>query len=237
MNKDNIFSHNKFKGQLFAATITMTVIVLMSISDTLVAGYMIGEKAIVGLNLVTPLISIFAFISMMIGTGTAYRFSYEMGAFHKEHANKYVGQGIILALLASFIMFALILCGEKFYYDFVKTSDDIMQYTKSYYSWFPLIAASYPMFILLQDIVYADGGIKPCNIANIVQVSGNIGISIICCYFFGIAGISFGTFIGNVLAIIILSTHFFKKNSTLRFIPHFSAKNILTVFKLSYVHS
>ena len=100
-----------------------------------------------------------------------------------------------------------------------------------------MIAASYPLFILLQDLDYADGGIKTCTVANIVQMLGNIGISIVCCYFFGIAGISFGTFIGNLLAIVILSAYFFRKKSTLQVILHFSIKDTIEVLKLSFVHS
>ena len=237
MAKTKVFCQEKFKSQLLAASITMAVVFLMSLSDTLIAGNMLGEEAIVGLNVVTPLLTIISFVSMMIGTGTAYRFSYEMGSFHEEQANRFAGQGGILAIIASLVMCLAVFFGQNFYFDFMGTSEEVMQYTKAYYSWYPLIAATYPPFILIQDLIYANGDTKTCTTANMVQVFGNIAVSIICCHFWGVAGISLGTLTGNILSIAILSTHFLKKKSSLKFIPHFSKEDILTVFKFSYVHA
>ena len=121
---------------------------------------------------------------MMIGTGTAYRFSYEMGSFHEEQANRFAGQGGILAMIASLVMCLAVFFGQNFYFDFMGTSEEVMQYTKAYYSWYPLIAATYPPFILIQDLIYANGDTKTCTTANMVQVFGNIAVSIICCHFF-----------------------------------------------------
>ncbi len=231
------FCHEKFKKQLFAASITMTVVFLMSLSDTLIAGNMIGEAAITGLNVVSPLLTIISFVSMMIGTGTAYRFSYEMGGFRQKRANRFAGQGLILAVAASLLMFVAVFFGKDLYFAFVETSESAMQHTRAYYTWYPFIAATYPPFILFQDLIYANGDTKTCTAANVVQVIGNIVVSIICCYFVGVSGISLGTLIGNLLSIAILSTHFFKKKSSLRFTLHLAMEDILTVFKFSYVHA
>ena len=179
MSKSKTFCQEKFKSQLLAASVTMAVVFLMSLSDMLIAGNMVGESAIVGINLVTPLLTLIAFVSMMIGTGTAYRFSYEMGSFHQEKAARFIGQGFLLALGASVVMFVAVFFGQEAYCRFAQASEDVMAYLRGYYTWFPNVAATYPLFILIQDLVYADGGTKICTYANMAQVFGNIGISIV----------------------------------------------------------
>lgn len=237
MRSNKIFCHDRFKKQLLTASISMTVLYIMSLADTLVAGNMLGENAIVGLNLVSPLLTIIGFISMMVGTGTAYRFSYEMGSFHRERAQEYIGQGFILAAFFSVVLFCLTFFFRENYFDFVRTTDAVMFYTKDYYSWYPYIAASYPILVLMQDLVYADGGMKTCTIANIVQITGNLGISVLLCRVSGISGISLGTLIGNLLAIAILTTHFLKKESALKIRLHLALRDVCHVFKLSFVHA
>ena len=50
---------------------------------------------------------------------------------------------------------------------------------------------------------------------------------------FGIFGIMLGTVIGNVSALLILSTHYFKKSNTLKFVAYFSFRNIWYCLKYS----
>ena len=79
-----------------------------NIVDFILAARLFGDNAMAAVNLVTPIFFIVNFLSSMIGTGTTYLYSFEIGAFRHENANKLVGQGAILSVMLS-ILLALIL--------------------------------------------------------------------------------------------------------------------------------
>ena len=235
--KQRIFCHEKFKSLMFSATMTITVVFLMTLSDTVVTGRILGEQALIGVNLVSPLVSLTAFICMMIGTGTAYRFSYELGSFRRERAREYAGQGLLLCLALSAGLALLAYAGRDAYLASVSTSGEVLAYTRGYYTYIPALVLTYPFYILFQDLAYADGAGKLCVATSLVQLAVNVAVSVAACLRIGIAGVSLGTVVGNVTAIAMYLTRLASKNTNLRFTPHLSAADVWTVLKYSYVHA
>ena len=163
---------------LTAATIMAFLTLAAEEIDVLVAGYLFGEEAITGINLVSPMFFAATFISMMVSVGTAHHYSYQMGRFKKADADRAVGLGTLLAIFAFLFILMFSLVEKGHFLKSVTESTDIFSYASAYYTYFPYMIAVFPFFFLLQFLVYADGGGRICVIAAVLQVAVNVPCSL-----------------------------------------------------------
>ena len=208
-----------------------------NIVDFILAARLFDDNAMAAVNLVTPIFFIVNFLSSMIGTGTTYLYSFEIGAFRHEKANKIVGQGAILAVTLSILIGVILFFGREIFFSLFDVTGEIETFAREYYSLFLFAAAINPVRFLMYTLVLADGGGKNGAVANFLSLFVNIAASIILGMKFGISGIAFGTFLGYLSAIIVFAKWIFFDSQTLKPILHFSPSKILKVFKLSYVYA
>lgn len=88
---------NKFLLLFFAASIEMVVSIIVFLSDTVIAGYAVGETGISAMNIMSPIVSFTIFISCLIATGVAYSYNSAIGKADKKHADGLFGMGIMLS--------------------------------------------------------------------------------------------------------------------------------------------
>ena len=105
MKKSRSLCEKRFTSLVLTASFAMAIEYLMLLSDSIIIGNMLGEKALAGLNIVTPLFSIVVFVGTVISVGTTVCYSFEMGKLDKDAADRYFGQGIIMAVSAGIILF------------------------------------------------------------------------------------------------------------------------------------
>lgn len=225
------FCAGKFKTLLLVASVSMGIEYLMLLSDTIIIGNIFGEEAIAASNLVTPLFSVAVFISTMISIGTSMLYSYEMGRFEKDRADCLFGQGILLAVISGIALFLLVFLGENAYFGFMNPSETVGAYAREYYRYYRFIILLYPLYALLNDMVYSDGDELICNCSYVTQIGVNIPVSISLCKKIGVGGASLGTLIGTVLSLAILLLHFFRKQNSLKFVPCLCGKDIVKVMQ------
>jgi len=77
----------KYYSMLLGGTLTYMVISLLLMSDSVIAGAVIGPDAVAGVTLVTPLYSLAAFFGSVISLGVPILYATEMGKFNKERAD------------------------------------------------------------------------------------------------------------------------------------------------------
>jgi hypothetical protein len=99
MKKTAAFGVVKFRGFLVVASISMVIEFLMGLADSVIAGNLLGETALAGLNLLQPPMNLVSFFACLIGTGTAICFSFETGRFRHERACEMFSQGFWSAVL------------------------------------------------------------------------------------------------------------------------------------------
>ena len=231
------FTQHKFNHMLGAATIMAFLTLAAEEVDVLVAGYLFGEEAITGINLVSPMFFAATFISMMIAVGTAHHYSYEMGRFKKEEADGAVGQGTVLAAAAFLFILLLTLFAKKGFLASVTESTDIFSYSSAYYTFFPYMLSVLPFFFLLQFLVYADGGGKWCVIASVLQLAVNVPCSMMLSRKMGMAGLSLGTLLGFLASIMVYGSWIISVHSSIRLRWHFALKDVFEMLKFSYAHA
>ena len=223
------FCSEKFRALLLTASISMGIEYIMLLSDTIILGNIFGETAISASNLVLPLFSFAVFISALISGGTTALYSYQMGAFKKDNADRLFGQGVILAVLSGLALFLLTVFGENAYFGFLNSSQAVEAYAREYYAYYRFLVLLYPLYSLLIDMVYSDGDELISNLSYAAQIGVNIPASIFLCKKIGVGGTSLGTLIGTVLSMAILLLHFFRKQNSMKLIPHLCGKDILNV--------
>jgi len=222
---------------LISGTFTKAVMYLMLLCDSIIAGYYIGEAGVAGINAITPVTAIVTFFGDLVSTGVGIVFAREIGAMRKERADEIYGQGLIVSIGIGLLSAVLILAMKNVYFRVAGITGDILEYALQYYRWIPINAFLTIVIFYLEQMVYSDGDELCNNICYGFQIGGNIVSSIILTRHFGMAGIIFGSIVGNSLGILTCLWHYFRKENTLHFVWHLSFKDFLLTSRYSIVDS
>jgi len=220
-----------------SATIMLVLLVMSEMIDIIVAGHLFGGRSISSIHLISPLLLVATFASMMVVAGTAHHYAYEVGRFKKELADEAAGQGLILCTICSILLLVLSFVIKTHFLESVTYSTKAAKYAWPYYTFIPFQLALYPFYFLLQELVYADGGGKRCVYATVLQVAVNICASFLLGRVMGMAGLSLGTLLGFIVSVLVYVTWFFNRRCSIRFKLHFELKEILDVLQFSYAHA
>ena len=225
----------KFCGLLLSGTVTMVVATALLLSDSFIAGAMLGKEAVEGINLVTPMYSLAAFFGSVFSIGVPIVYNGEMGKFNKNGADKAFGFGLAMTMTIGALMFIILLFFGDSYLRFYKTTEAVFELSKSYFFWYKFTILLLPLSTLMLEMVFADGDEVLSTAAGLTQFAGNIVISLLLCRRFGLAGIGFGSFAGTVLSLAVSFSHFLHKSCSLRPNLYVSLKMTLSVIKYSIV--
>ena len=222
---------------LISGTFTKAVMYLMLLSDSIIAGFFIGETGVAAINAIAPITAIVTFFGDLCSTGVGIVFAREVGAMRKHRADEIYGQGLIISIGVGLISALLIVVMRDAYFGMSGISGDILDKALQYYQFAALNAFLTITIFYLEQMVYSDGD-ELCNgICYGFQIGGNIICSIILTSFMGMTGIILGSVVGNALGILTCLWHYFRKVNTLRFVWHLSFKDFLLTSRYSIVDS
>ena len=228
------FGVAKFRGFLLVASFSMAIEFLMGFADSVIAGNLLGETALAGLNLLQSPMNFVSFVACLLGTGTAICFSLETGRFDRARATEMFSQGFWSAVLIGGLGMLLFIAGRDAFLGLFGATDEVLGYAVPYWNWFVPCALLEPVAILLANAVYADGGARLCLVSYLIQLGSNCGISFVLCKAMGMSGCALGTTIGNLGAIAVLACHFLRRENTLRLVRHFSFGDLLRICRSSF---
>lgn len=235
--RNKTFISSKYQYMLIGGTIAAVLFSLMFMTDTLVAGILLGEKAVVGVNLITPIYSLTTFAAMIISLGVPILYNQEMGAFQREEANRTFGTGLVLSLITGGVLFlSLSLFGDT-WLTLYNPDVETLQNAQEYLSWMKFVALVMPIEELLFGMVYADGDEQVSTAGNMLSAAGNLVLSFFLCRSIGIKGLALGSFVSLLLSIAIQFLHFLRKSNTLRLHLAFSFRKVINILKYSMVDS
>ena len=231
------FCEKKFNSMLISGTFTKAVMYLMLLSDSIIAGYFIGESGVAGINAITPVTAVVTFFGDLVSTGVGIVFAREIGAMRKDRADEIYGQGLIISIGMGLISAILIFVFRGAYFTMCGVTGDILENALQYYRWIPINAFLTIVIFYLEQMVYSDGDELVNNICYGFQIGGNIVCSVLLARHMGMTGIIMGSIIGNSLGILTCLWHYFRKENTLRFVWHLSFKDFLMTSRYSIVDS
>jgi Na+-driven multidrug efflux pump len=227
----------KYFSMLLGGTLTMMMVSIMLMSDSIIAGAVIGSDGVAGVTLVTPVYSISAFFGSVISLGVPILYATEMGKFNKKGADQAFGFGLLMAVIVGIALFALTSVFGDFYLRSCSPPEAVLTQARDYLFWMRFTVLFMPMQMLIGAAVYGDGDETVSTIANIAQGMGNVAFSIILSNVMGIRGIGLASFLFNAISIVILLTHFARKNNSLRWNLYFSFDLIKKVVSYSIIDS
>ena len=137
--------------------ISMLVSSLYNIVDQIFIGQGVGYLGNAATNVAFPLTTIAIAISLLIGIGSASRFSLYIGAKENDKAAKVIGNGIVSMLLMSILYVVLVLTFLKpLLYAFGST-DQVFDYA---YAYTTITTCGVPFLIatnVISNMIRADG--------------------------------------------------------------------------------
>lgn len=229
-----IFGIEKFKGLLLAGSFATLVEFLMGLSDSIVAGNFLGEEALAGVNLLSPVMAGITFCAGMIGVGMGIHYAFESGRCQVARARQFFTQALWTVLIVGSALVAALTLGRGAFLGFMAPSEAIAGYAAAYWRWYVPSGLLEPLVVLLVNVAMADGDVKLCFSSYLVQLAVNLGVSIALIGSMGIAACSFGTFVANLTAASFLSIHFFRKCNSFRLVRHFSLSDTFSIVKSSF---
>lgn len=233
----NSFLGRKYISILRASIIVEAVAYIVTLTDTLVAGNMIGTAALSAVGLVAPLVGISTFLMSVINSGTVPKYSYYIGRFDRKRANEYFSQGILLGLSLGVLFLFVFLALKDAIIERYAVQADMLPYVQDYYSVIVFCFVLDPVMALLDNTAIADGGENLSAFANVFQIISNIALSILFSRLWGVKGIAYASLLGKVLFLAIISTWFFGKKSTVRFVKHWSMRDCAEIIRSGIVRA
>lgn len=229
------FASQKFFSLITANLIGMLVEYLVLLSDSLIAGNLLGEEALLAINLSSPFLTFIIFIGSMITIGTNISFADEVGRGRRDQAMLYFSQSLIAGAAAGSLLTLFYLGLYWAVPNLFGLPPEINAYLRDYLWYICLLPLPLMFNMLLYDLIVIEGGEFICSVSSVTQVLVNIGLSIWLCRALGIGGIGLGTLISSLVTILILSSFFLKKSTDLHLKWFLSAKALMSVMKYSLV--
>lgn len=206
------------KGFAIPSIIAMLVSSLYNIVDQIFIGQGVGYLGNAATNVSYPLTTICLAIALLIGIGSASRFSLHLGAGEKNIAQRVVGNGICMMIVFG-IIYALLV--EIFMHPLLNAfgaTPDVMPYAETYSR---IIALGMPFLIVtngMSNLARADGSPKYSMICMLIGAIINTILDPIFIFIFhlGVSGAAWATIIGQFFSFIFAVLYIRKfKNITL----------------------
>ena len=199
-------AQRKFLSLLFASSLELVMIVVVFISDTIIAGHAVGENGLSAMSIIGPIVFIIFLMGCLNSFGLSFCYNSAMGNADKKRADELLGTGIIASLASGLILFVIMTLYEEQYFALMKPAPEVVNYAHEYYSFYRFVILIDPFGSLLGIMVYNDGDELLSDIANITRVAGNIVFSLFFAFVLkmGIAGVALGTIVESLTATIIL---------------------------------
>jgi Na+-driven multidrug efflux pump len=230
MNWKDSLGRHKFNSILFAATIEMTIGILMSLIDTGVSGHILGVRGLSAMNLIGPVTGFTIFTEGLFSVGTSMVYASYKGEYQVEKAEAAFGTGIVASIVLGLLTSLVLLCVVPPYLAYLGVSTEITKLVMDFlFFLYPQLAMA-PVYQLLSQMVITDGGEVLGTAANIAETVLNLVLSIILGMKMGILGIGLGTLLSTLAGLGIVSLHFLSKRNGLRARLAFDPEDLKRMF-------
>ena len=216
MKTENPLGYEKLpkllKSYAIPSIIAMLVSSLYNIVDQIFIGHGVGYLGNAATNVAYPLTTICLAIALLIGVGSAARYSLALGAREKEQAELAVGNAISMMFLFGILYFIFIEVFLDPLLILFGSTPDIMPYAQSYTK---ITAIGMPLLIVtngMSNLARADGSPKFSMSCMLVGAIINTILDPIFIFIFhmGVAGAAIATVIGQ-FASFLMAIYYVRK--------------------------
>lgn len=211
--------NKKYTEYFLPTVLTAMATNIAFIVDSIIAGNILGKNAISAISLLSPISQLYFSLTILFGLGASSVIAVAKGKNDAQKANRtFTSELLVLGalcvvLVAVQLVFADGICS-------LLTKDSTLR-SLAYDYYIPFIIGTPIQFIILCAVYIIRTDNRPRFSSNIIIISN--AVNLLMDYVFmgvldmGIKGSSWATVSGNLVGIIILSTHFISGKSTLHF--------------------
>lgn len=223
-NQNNLLDRESvgrvFMRYLIPSLVGMMIMALNIVVDGIMVGNRLGEVALAGVGIASPVYTILVAMSLWIGIGGATLYSQARGAGDTKHAQYIFTHSIILIGLFTLVisLLAFILKDPLTYW--LGANDETFPYANDYLRIMLLFGFILTVENALSTFIRNDQNPNLAMMSLVVTAVANILINYYILYVLelGVAEVAFGTILSAALGVLVLATHFFTKKNTLRFL-------------------
>ena len=191
---------------------------LYVLGDTMIIGRGLGSEGLAALNLSIPIVNVFNGLGLLFGMGGATALSVDKGMGKTEGLNKIFTKSMLLAIIFGIVLTLI----RVFYLDefcrFLGAKGDIFYMSRDYLGVLMSFSIAFLINSSLMIFVRNDGAPKTAMTAMLAGSILNVILDYIFIFKFdmGMWGGALATCMAPLTGILILSTHFIKKNNTIK---------------------
>ena len=220
----------KFRRLLFASCVGLATSNLVDLTDTIIAGHILGEKALAAMNLFWPCMEFQFFVCMAIASGSAILYSRAVGDFDARRASGVFSNGLILSILAGLVMGGGLWFLRDPAVSFYGVTGEALGHMTGYWNVFSIVLVILPVYVYFNTMVACDGDPVIGTAAFLTELGVNAVASYFLCRAYGTAGCAAGVVVSTVAAISVASLHFLRKSNSLVFRWHFTLRDSWAAF-------
>lgn len=212
------FAKSAYWNFLLWGICTSLSVTVSTIVDAMMVGNIIGSSGLAVSNLATPVYMAYALLGLTLGIGSSVLIGKQLGADDVDGANRLFQEvlfaGVILgiACMVPALLFRSSLCR------FLGADEELLSLAQQYLT---VVFASAPLFVVYQILsacARTDGAPKLAAAASTVVIVTNLVLDLLFMLVlkWGIVGASASLCIGKALGVLVLLTHFRRKEALLR---------------------
>lgn len=193
---------------------------LYVLGDTMIVGRGLGSQGLAALNVSIPLNNVFNGMGLLLGIGGATALSINRGRADEEGVNDIFSKSMIMAALIGVVLtFIRVFFLDELSY-FLGASDHTFQMAKDYLGVLMSFSIAFLLNVSLTVFIRNDGAPKLAMAGMLTGSIMNVVLDYIFVFKFGwgMAGVGLATGLAPVIGLVILSTHFLRKNNKIKFI-------------------
>lgn len=193
---------------------------LYVLGDTMLVGRALGSQGLAALNISIPMINVFNGLGLLFGIGGATVLSINRGKNEHDKIDHIFTKSIFMSIIVGIILTLV----RMFFLDeicyFLGASDATFQMSKDYLGILMFFSIAFLLNTTLTVFVRNDGAPRLAMLGMLVGSIINVILDYVFIFIFrwGMWGGALATGLSPIIGLIILSTHFIRKNNKMKFI-------------------
>lgn len=223
-NRENLLQRESvgrvFMRYLIPSLVGMMILALNIVIDGVMVGNRLGEVALAGVGIASPVFTVLLAMSLWIGIGGATLYSQAMGSGKKKRARYIFTHSIaLIAVFTLVIGLTVFIFHEPFTY-WLGANDETFPYANAYIRVMLLFGFILTVENALSTFVRNDQNPNLAMASLAISALANIAINYYILYVLnlGVAEVAFGTILSAAIGVLVLAIHFFRKKNNLRLI-------------------
>ncbi|WP_339323251.1 MATE family efflux transporter [Paenibacillus sp. FSL W8-0194] len=226
-----------FVRYLIPSLVGMLMMSINVVADGIFVGHRLGALALAGINIASPVFSVFFAMSLWLGIGGATLFSQSKGAKNAKQAQRIFTHSLILIfVLTMLVALTAYLLRIPLAYA-LGANRDTLPYALEYMT----VLLTYGFIITIQNtfslFVRNDGNPNLSMVSMVVSAVLNIVLNYVFLYVLdmGVKGSALATVAATLVGALVLFVHFFRKERTLSFVkPYFSLRLAIRTLTIGF---